>query len=200
MLAQTTFMKNKKIQNLIYVIIFLAIIVAPMFVWEILNMIDSNHTGIMKVVDFDLNEKRNKATMSEIIDVSRLTYEVENYYNDRVPFRSVLITLKRNIDTELEKPYKNGIEKALLKVTEIEPHYQVIISRPNNLDEIELQVESTPQLFSDDVTELMKIRDKISDYIKNEIGINVKVTLVEPKSLPRSTAKAVRVIDKRNLH
>ena len=115
MLAQTTFMKNKKIQNLIYVIIFLAIIVAPMFVWGILNMIDSNHTGIMKVVDFDLNEKRNKATMSETIDVSRLTYEVENYYNDRVPFRSVLITLKRNIDTELEKPYKNGIEKALLK-------------------------------------------------------------------------------------
>lgn len=96
--------------------------------------------------------------------------------------------------------FPSQIEKALLKVTEIEPHYQVIISRPNNLDEIELQVESTPQLFSDDVTELMKIRDKISDYIKNEIGINVKVTLVEPKSLPRSTAKAVRVIDKRNLH
>ena len=77
--------------------------------------------------------------------------------------------------------FPSQIEKALLKVTEIEPHYQVIISRPNNLDEIELQVESTPQLFSDDVTTLIKIRDKISDYIKNEVGIKVKVTLVEQK-------------------
>ena len=55
-------------------------------------------------------------------------------------------------------------------------------------------------MFSDDVTTLIKIRDKISDYIKNEVGIKVKVTLVEPKSIKRSTAKAIRVIDKRNLH
>ena len=42
--------------------------------------------------------------------------------------------------------------------------------------------------------------DKAEDleYIENEIGIRVNVTLVEPKSIPRSEGKAVRVIDKRN--
>lgn len=96
--------------------------------------------------------------------------------------------------------FPSQIEKALLKITEIEPHYQVIVTRPGNLDEIEVKVETVPELFSDDVTELMNIKKKIADYIKNEVGIKVKVNLVEPKTIPRSTAKAVRVIDKRNLH
>ena len=109
-------MNSKKIQNFIYVLLFLAIIVAPMFVWGILNKIDSTHTGIMNTIDFNLNEKRNKATLSETIDMSKITYELDSYYNDRVPFRSVLITLKRNIDASIEKPYKNGLEKTLLKL------------------------------------------------------------------------------------
>ncbi len=96
--------------------------------------------------------------------------------------------------------FPSQIEKALLKVAEVEPHYQVIVTRPDTLDEIEVKVEAAPEFFSDDVTELVNIREKIADYIKNEVGIKVKVTLVEPKSIPRSTAKAVRVIDKRNLH
>ncbi len=96
--------------------------------------------------------------------------------------------------------FPSQIEKALLKISEIEPHYQVIVTRPGNLDEIEVKVETVPELFSDDVTELMNIKNKIADYIKNEVGIKVKVNLVEPKTIPRSTAKAVRVIDKRNLH
>lgn len=115
MRAHKDMMKSNRIQNLIYVVVFLAIVVAPMFVWGILNKIDSTHTGIMNTIDFNLNEKRNKATMSEPIDVSKVTYELENYYNDRVPFRSVLITMKRNADAALEAPYKNGIEKSLLK-------------------------------------------------------------------------------------
>lgn len=92
------------------------IVIAPMFVWGILNKIDSSHTGIMNAIDFNLNEKRNKATLSEPIDMSKITYELDNYYNDRVPFRSVLITLKRNIDASVEKPYKDGLEKKLLKM------------------------------------------------------------------------------------
>lgn len=109
-------MKIKKIQNFIYVLLFIAIIVAPMFVWAILNKVDSTHTGIMKTIDFDLNEKRNKATLSETIDMSKITYELDSYYNDRVPFRSALITLKRNIDANIEKLYKDNIEKKLLKI------------------------------------------------------------------------------------
>ena len=109
-------MSNKKVQNFIYILIFIVLIVGPMVSYSILNKIDSEHSGIMNVIDFNLNEKRNKATLSETIDMSKITYELEKYYNDRVPFRSILITAKRNIDASIEKPYKNSIEKKLLKL------------------------------------------------------------------------------------
>ncbi|MGZ7068982.1 MAG: phenylacetate--CoA ligase, partial [Methanobacterium sp.] len=50
---------------------------------------------------------------------------------------------------------------------------------------------------SDEVKELVGIKKKIEDYIQNEIGLRVKVNLVEPKTLPRSEGKAVRVFDER---
>ena len=96
--------------------------------------------------------------------------------------------------------FPSQIEKALLKVSDVEPHYQIIVTRPDALDEIEVKVETSPDLFFDGVKEMVNIQRKIGDYIKNELGISVKVTLVEPKTIPRSEGKAVRVIDKRNLH
>lgn len=96
--------------------------------------------------------------------------------------------------------FPSQIEKALLKINDIEPHYQIIVTRPNLMDEIEVKVEATADLFFDEVKEMIKIKNKIEDYIENEIGLRVKITLVEPKSIPRSEGKAVRVIDKRNLH
>ncbi|KZX15860.1 phenylacetate-coenzyme A ligase [Methanobrevibacter cuticularis] len=96
--------------------------------------------------------------------------------------------------------FPSQIEKALLKVNNIEPHYQIIVTRPHLMDEIEVKVEASEDLFSDEVKEMINIKKKIEDYIENEIGLRVKVTLVEPKSIPRSEGKAIRVIDKRNLH
>ncbi|BDZ71902.1 phenylacetate--CoA ligase family protein [Methanobacterium petrolearium] len=95
--------------------------------------------------------------------------------------------------------FPSQIEKALLKMEGIEPHYQIIATRPQHLDELEVRVETSPQLFSDEVKELVGIKKKIEDLIHNEIGLRVQVTLVEPKTLPRSEGKAVRVIDKREL-
>ncbi|MCE5214986.1 MAG: phenylacetate--CoA ligase [Methanobacterium sp.] len=94
--------------------------------------------------------------------------------------------------------FPSQIEKALLKIDGLEPHYQIIITRPQHLDELEVQVEASPGLFSDEVKELVNIKKKIENHIHNEIGIRVNVTLVEPKTLPRSEGKAVRVIDKRS--
>ncbi|MGZ7108935.1 MAG: phenylacetate--CoA ligase family protein [Methanobacterium sp.] len=93
--------------------------------------------------------------------------------------------------------FPSQIEKALLKVDGLEPHYQIIITRPQHLDIMEVRVEASPELFSDEVKELVGIKKKIEDYIQNEIGLRVKVNLVEPKTLPRSEGKAVRVFDER---
>ena len=94
--------------------------------------------------------------------------------------------------------FPSQIEKALFKIDEVEPHYQIIVTRPNRLDEMEVRVEASKNLFFDEVKKLVATKEKIASYIENEIGIRVNVTLVEPKSIPRSEGKAVRVIDKRN--
>lgn len=95
--------------------------------------------------------------------------------------------------------FPSQIEKALLEVKGVEPHYQIIVTRPKHLDEIEVQVETSSRLFSDEVRRLEDVRKKIEKHIENSIGLRVKVTLVEPKTLPRSEGKAKRVIDKRKL-
>jgi phenylacetate-CoA ligase len=95
--------------------------------------------------------------------------------------------------------FPSQIEKALLRIDGVEPHYQIIVTRPHLMDELEVRVEASEGLFSDEIKELVGIRQKIENYIHSEIGLRVKVTLVEPKTLPRSEGKAVRVIDKRKL-
>ena len=106
--------------------------------------------------------------------------------DDRLKIRGVLI-------------FPSQIEKALLEIKGVEPHYQIIVTRPQHLDELEVQVETSKKLFSDEVIHLEETRKKIEKHIENAIGLRVKVTLVEPKTLPRSEGKAKRVIDKRQL-
>jgi phenylacetate-CoA ligase len=95
--------------------------------------------------------------------------------------------------------FPSQIEKALLKIEGVEPHYQIIVTRPKQLDELEVKVEASPALFSDEVKHVEDVKRNIADLIHSEIGLRVNVNLVEPKSLPRSEGKAVRVIDKRNM-
>ena len=96
--------------------------------------------------------------------------------------------------------FPSQIEKALLKAGDVEPHYLIIVTRPGTLDEIEVKVEASKDIFFDGVKEMMSVQNKIGKFIENETGIRVKVTLVEPKTLPRFEGKAKRVIDERNLH
>lgn len=95
-------------------------------------------------------------------------------------------------------PYQ--IEKAILEVQGVEPHYQIVITRPQHLDEIEVMVEMSRESFSDEIKHLENLKRKLERRIEEIVGIRVKVTLVEPKSLPRSEGKAKRIIDKRSLN
>ena len=94
--------------------------------------------------------------------------------------------------------FPSQIEKALLSVEGVTPNYQIIVTRPDILDEIEVKVEASKELFSDEIKELEEVEKKIRAAIRSELGIKVNVTICEPESLPRSEGKAVRVIDERN--
>ena len=93
-------------------------------------------------------------------------------------------------------PYQ--IEKALFKNKELQPVYQIHVTRPELLDEVEVKVEVDEEMFSDEMKELNVIEKKLEKDIKDEIGLRVAVTLVEPNTLPRSEGKAIRVIDERD--
>jgi phenylacetate-CoA ligase len=94
--------------------------------------------------------------------------------------------------------YPSQIEAVLLEVEGTLPHYQIILSREHGLDQIEVQVEVTPDVFSDRVGALETLEEKLVDTIERVIGIHIKITLVEPQTIQRSEGKAKRVIDRRS--
>ena len=79
-------------------------------------------------------------------------------------------------------------------------NYQIIVSRENNSDTIEVQVEMTPEMFSDSLSIVAEKEKELVSGLKAMLGIYAKVKLVAPKTTVRSEGKAVRVIDKRNLY
>lgn len=79
-------------------------------------------------------------------------------------------------------------------------NYQIIVSRANNSDTIEVQVEMTPEMFSDNLSVVSEKEKELVNGLKAMLGIYAKVKLVAPKTIVRSEGKAVRVIDKRNLY
>jgi len=77
------------------------------------------------------------------------------------------------------------------------PNYQIILDRVNNSDTFDINVEMGTEDFSDTPKEITKREKKLQDAMKAMLGINPKVHLLAPKSIPRSEGKAVRLIDNR---
>ncbi|MCK5327184.1 MAG: phenylacetate--CoA ligase [Candidatus Latescibacteria bacterium] len=92
--------------------------------------------------------------------------------------------------------FPSRIESILMEVEGTEPHYQLVVDRSGPLDELEVRVEVAEQLFSDEVRKLEALGNAIRDEIERVVGLEVKVRLVEPKTIERSEGKAVRVIER----
>ncbi|HEY5555607.1 phenylacetate--CoA ligase [Acetobacterium sp.] len=95
--------------------------------------------------------------------------------------------------------FPTQIESVLLEIGEVEPHYQLVVRRDGSLDTLEIKVELNEALFSDKISNLEKLEHRIKERINSVTGINAKISLVEPKSLPRSEGKSQRVVDLRKI-
>jgi phenylacetate-CoA ligase len=95
--------------------------------------------------------------------------------------------------------FPSQIESVLMEMDEVEPYYQLVVDRKDNLDTLTVLVEVGERLFSDEVRHLQERERKISKNIKDYLGVSAKVKLVEPKAIARSEGKAVRVIDNREI-
>lgn len=95
--------------------------------------------------------------------------------------------------------FPSQIESVLVKIDEVEPHYQLLVDRVGTLDNLTVKVEISERLFSDEVKSLQGLERKIAHDIKETLGVSATIKLVEPKTIQRSEGKAVRVIDNRKL-
>ena len=93
--------------------------------------------------------------------------------------------------------FPSQIEHVLLEMGETSAHYMLYVDRHNNLDTLELQVELDESKLTDTIKDLQNLSRKIEHALNSAIGLSVKVTLVEPKTIARSEGKAVRVVDRR---
>lgn len=95
--------------------------------------------------------------------------------------------------------FPSMVESVLMGIPGVEPHYLLIAERVGNLDQLEILVEVSEKIFSDQVRKLEDLNKLIRKELESTLGIAVKVRLVEPKSIERSEGKAKRVIDNRKL-
>jgi phenylacetate-CoA ligase len=95
--------------------------------------------------------------------------------------------------------FPSQVEAALLAVEGAMPHYQIILTRKDGLDEMEVQIEVTPDVFSDKVGAMENLYKKLIYALEHTIGIRAAIRLVQPNTIARSEGKAKRVIDRRNM-
>ncbi|MDD2440155.1 MAG: phenylacetate--CoA ligase, partial [Methanosarcinaceae archaeon] len=93
--------------------------------------------------------------------------------------------------------FPGQVESVLLKIPEVGEHFMLIVDRVGELDTMKVKIEMSESAFSDRMSDMMKLEQKVAAALKSVLNLAVKVELVEHGSLPRSTGKSKRVIDNR---
>ncbi|MBE6376499.1 MAG: phenylacetate--CoA ligase [Lentisphaerae bacterium] len=111
---------------------------------------------------------------------------------DRISARSDDMFIIRGVNV-----FPSQIESALLTVPGVSANYLIILTTEKGMDNIELQVEMSPEAFSDQVKVLEDLQRNISRAVESVIGLRIRVKLVAPQTIARSEGKAKRVLDQR---
>ncbi len=130
-------------------------------------------------------------------DISRLIAEPCScgrtfYRMERVTGRTDDMLIIRGVNV-----FPSQIEHILMNIEGVEPHYQIVVDRKQSLDIVEVHVEVSEGIFSDEVKVLENLAKKIEREMKDVLLTSCRVKLVGPKTIERSEGKAKRVIDKR---
>jgi phenylacetate-CoA ligase len=94
--------------------------------------------------------------------------------------------------------FPSQIESVLMTYPQIAPHYQLVVTRENYSDRLEIRTELADVNLLEDYGELQQLQQTIHDKLKVVLGIDTKITLAEPKTLERFQGKAKRIVDLRN--
>ena len=95
--------------------------------------------------------------------------------------------------------YPNQVEKALLEIDGIEPHFMIVLDRAGELDRLDIWVEVSEGVFSDDTREMKRFAGKVEGHLKSVLNVRANVSLKEPNTLERGAGKAKRILDRREV-
>lgn len=95
--------------------------------------------------------------------------------------------------------FPSQIESVILQLPEFEPQYLLVVTRENNRDNLEVQVELKEEYYSDEINKTIEMRDRLARRLQSVLSISADVKIVSPNTLERSVGKSKRVIDKRVL-
>ncbi len=95
--------------------------------------------------------------------------------------------------------YPSQIEEALLRIEGVAPHYTIELDRPGALDEVTVHIEMRPEFFSDSMSKMQELKERIFRAIQSVTGLSMEINLVSPQTIQRFEGKAARVVDHRKL-
>lgn len=110
--------KEKKIIRLVSMVLFLSILMLPQISWLIIKAVCGENQTVMERLDYDLGENRELASMPDGSNFAGITAELDSFYNDHAPYRSILITLNRRINSGLERAYSSNVQPVLVALIE----------------------------------------------------------------------------------
>ncbi len=96
--------------------------------------------------------------------------------------------------------FPSQIESVLMGFPEIAPHYQLVLTRANYADHLEIKVELNEEYSNmlDNYTQLEDLHNRVTHELRVVLGIATKLTIVDCKTLERFQGKAKRILDLRN--
>ncbi len=95
--------------------------------------------------------------------------------------------------------FPSQVEHVLTKVEGLTPNYVIVVEKKGALDKLEVWVEVDERTFEGGIGALEVLKQKLESEMLNDLYINAKIKLVEPKTLERSMGKAKRILDKREM-
>jgi phenylacetate-CoA ligase len=95
--------------------------------------------------------------------------------------------------------FPSQVESVLLSVAGAAPYYLLVVDREQNLDTLEIQVEMTPDFFSDEIRKIEQLENRIRKEVESVLGLGARIRMVAPGTIERSEGKAKRVIDRRRV-
>ncbi|MBQ4317136.1 MAG: phenylacetate--CoA ligase [Clostridia bacterium] len=160
------------------------------------KVLDKGETGELVVTN--LTKRGLPMLRYRTKDITNLNYEPCKCGRTSARMHKIIGRSDDMIKVRGVNVFPSQVESALIGMTEISPNYLLVLRREGYSDSMEVRVELIDGGLLDRYGELVALQKRIHDNIKNILGIEIKVTLVEPNSIERFTGKAKRVLDLRN--